>query len=484
MTTLHAGPSAVSTHACIIPQSENLNSEKVTLAQFIISIYCLVCLERKERGVTYRMGDGLTGAVDFMLKELQRSDALSKAMFDATRPELLWRETELERIRKLMELPEARWLGSTNLGAIYEQEQQRWRELAQPLENLRVTTAFNQMVAKATEVLSVQGELRKMMDQQRPWESFSASLRTANDLAKKFTQDLALAQSSGLADIAKSFGTVDNFRNIAAQAAASLTLADQQAEWVRQFRLPVIDSAAAATIAHLWGRDGLERQLQSLGLDYERLLQGAIDEDQREAEPRARALPSRLPVWDVLNILMILLAVLVPIWQKLDADRAEDRLTNVIRDGDAENQRRMEGLERLLKEFFESLQPQDDAKTHFVVRTRFALVREEPRSGSRLVAQVFPNQVVTLLSERGKWIEVEYFDWLAQEERSGWCLKKYFERIPFASKLPPAHGIEPTEVADGLGMLAEPDRKRLSDAEVKRRIGAMLKIRDEATKTR
>jgi hypothetical protein len=433
--------------------------------------------------VTYRIGGGITGAFDSMLKELQRLDASSKAMFDAIHPELLWRETEFERIRKLMELPEARWLGSTSLRAIYEQEQ-RWREFAQPSESLRAATEFSQMVAKAAEALSAQGGLRKLMDQQRPWESFSGSLRTANEFAKKFAQDIALAQSSRLADIAKSFGTVDNFRDIAAQAAASLTLADQQAEWVRQFRLPVIDSAAAATIAQLWGRDGLERQLQSLGLDYERLLQGAIDEDQSEAESSARALPHRLPVWDVLNILMILLAVLVPLWQKLDADRAEERLTNVIRDRDAENQIRITELERLLKEFFERLQPQDEPKTLFVVRTRVALVREEPRSGSRLVAQVFPNQVVTLLSERGKWIEVEYFDWLAQEQRSGWCLKKYFERIPFTSKLTPAQRIKPTNVADGVGMLATPDRVKLSDAEVNRRIGAMLKIRDEATKTR
>lgn len=43
---------------------------------------------------------------------------------------------------------------------------------------------------------------------------------------------------------------------------------------------------------------------------------------------------------------------------------------------------------------------------------------------------------------------------------------------------------KPTRVADGLGMLAKSSRKRLSDAEVKRRIGAMLKVQDDATKTR
>jgi AbrB family looped-hinge helix DNA binding protein len=50
--------------------------------------------------------------------------------------------------------------------------------------------------------------------------------------------------------------------------------------------------------------------------------------------------------------------------------------------------------------------------------------------------------------------------------------------------LTPARRIKPTKVADGLGMLTKPNRKKLTDAEVKRRIGAILKIRDDATKTR
>lgn len=47
-----------------------------------------------------------------------------------------------------------------------------------------------------------------------------------------------------------------------------------------------------------------------------------------------------------------------------------------------------------------------------------------------------------------------------------------------------AHLIKPTKVADGLGMLAKPLRRKLSDAAVRRRIGAMLKAGDDATKTR
>ncbi|MGP1677266.1 MAG: hypothetical protein ACTS6J_08930 [Burkholderiales bacterium] len=52
------------------------------------------------------------------------------------------------------------------------------------------------------------------------------------------------------------------------------------------------------------------------------------------------------------------------------------------------------------------------------------------------------------------------------------------------SSNPHPRRIKPTKVAHGLGMLAKPQRKKLSDAEVKRRIGAMLKTQDEATKIR
>jgi hypothetical protein len=33
------------------------------------------------------------------------------------------------------------------------------------------------------------------------------------------------------------------------------------------------------------------------------------------------------------------------------------------------------------------------------------------------------------MSEDGKWIEFEYYHWLHQEYRTGWALKKYFQRV-------------------------------------------------------
>ncbi len=63
-------------------------------------------------------------------------------------------------------------------------------------------------------------------------------------------------------------------------------------------------------------------------------------------------------------------------------------------------------------------------------------------------------------------------------------MSRHVNAIAGRLSLRPAQQIKPTKVADGLGMLAKRGRKKLSDGEVKRRIGAMLKNQDEATKTR
>ena len=50
--------------------------------------------------------------------------------------------------------------------------------------------------------------------------------------------------------------------------------------------------------------------------------------------------------------------------------------------------------------------------------------------------------------------------------------------------LAPARKIAPTKVSDGLGLLSKSGRRKMADTEEKQRIREMLKLRDEATKTR
>jgi len=66
----------------------------------------------------------------------------------------------------------------------------------------------------------------------------------------------------------------------------------------------------------------------------------------------------------------------------------------------------------------------------FVVLDRVALVRFKPEHGSPVEGKLLPREVVRPISEGGKWIEFEYYHWLHKEHRTGWALKKYFQRVP------------------------------------------------------
>jgi hypothetical protein len=58
-----------------------------------------------------------------------------------------------------------------------------------------------------------------------------------------------------------------------------------------------------------------------------------------------------------------------------------------------------------------------------------AEVRVKPEHGATLVGRLLQQEVVRPISEDGKWIEIEYYHWLHQEYRTGWALKKYFQRV-------------------------------------------------------
>jgi hypothetical protein len=92
----------------------------------------------------------------------------------------------------------------------------------------------------------------------------------------------------------------------------------------------------------------------------------------------------------------------------------------------------MESLAKLVeKALVHEAQHQEQ---RFVVRDRVALVRSRPESGSSVVGKLFPREVVRPIAEDGKWIQFEYYHWLHQEYRTGWALKKYFQRVARPSK--------------------------------------------------
>lgn len=94
----------------------------------------------------------------------------------------------------------------------------------------------------------------------------------------------------------------------------------------------------------------------------------------------------------------------------------EERLTQLIR----------QQTERLT-ETVAQLRTARDCETYFVVE-RSAKLKTSPFS-KIVIGKLYPNQKVSLVTEKGKWIEVEYFDYVAGSLKRGWVMKKYLRRI-------------------------------------------------------
>lgn len=212
-----------------------------------------------------------------------------------------------------------------------------------------------------------------------------------------------------------------------------------------QFRIPVIDQTAATLLAGVWGKSGITRQLDALGIDFERLCREIeqrelIDHALEPSLDEERSQIRRATEWlgqPHVNGVLALLGLLLGIYQILLIYLP----TLSPQDSEQQQQARFDKLEKHLIKQFQPILEQIISKTaeqapqpEFVVKERVASVRRSPKNGSMVIAEIFPNQGVTMLNENGKWIEIEYYDWLHQEFRNGWALKKYFVRVQVGTK--------------------------------------------------
>lgn len=81
---------------------------------------------------------------------------------------------------------------------------------------------------------------------------------------------------------------------------------------------------------------------------------------------------------------------------------------------------------QILKEV-EKLKPAEVKEVYYVVE-REAKLKSHPRPKSPTIQILSPNQRVKLVQVKGKWIYVEYFDYIEGIPKTGWVLKKYTKR--------------------------------------------------------
>jgi hypothetical protein len=166
---------------------------------------------------------------------------------------------------------------------------------------------------------------------------------------------------------------------------------------------------------------------------YEEILKELKREESESAPDVAGALFSRE------FILSVLLSVLMFLYAKYDSEQMEKRLSNKmesvtkevnIRSSEEHNalKQQIGQLEMLIVDLSQT-QQKSFTNAEYVVKDRSALIREEPKNGSKVIAQIFPNQIVKIIDSEGKWIEVTYYDWIKSEYMNGWVLKKYLQRV-------------------------------------------------------
>lgn len=224
------------------------------------------------------------------------------------------------------------------------------------------------------------------------------------------------------------------------EAAKSLTEMFDPGQWARSLGAPMLDAASIATVARAWGADRAIRHLREIGgIDQAtlRMIAEAIDVEDEDTDEDGNEPQERdgISLDTLLAIFSILLAIAMYQWQQEDSaatearSRAEHQAIGVqIAAADERAAERVEKLARAFESVVAQMQMVSTEQARFVVRSRGALIRKG-KGGSAVVAEAVPGQVVTLIAEEGKWIEISYFDFATGKQRAGWSLKKYFIRV-------------------------------------------------------
>lgn len=368
------------------------------------------------------------------LKDMIQGDSATAKAMDSMRKHM----EEIQRL-SAFNLPRFDLGPARNLTKAFEEQQRQWREIAQPLEKIRSGLLIENQFAKI-----IAEQTAKFNEIKQPLQSISESLRlslgsiqsglsAAASSCKSLLQDFDEIQRLRLEEMAKPF----QLSRMLPESAFSetLKLSFGQLAMAKTFQIPALDPIAASAIAKLWEAGDLQERIRFFSEDMERILQEA-----EAAEPSATAISGapteatkppliRLDFWTIFNILNVLLTLAILSYQETSSSRMEARISGKIENGNAALQAQIAGLQSLLVQAMSARQPWEMGQTQFVVRSRVARIRRDAKLGSPIVAEVFPNQVVALLGERGKWIHIEYYDWLAAEKRQGWALKKYFVRV-------------------------------------------------------
>ncbi|GLR81381.1 hypothetical protein GCM10007856_40660 [Azospirillum oryzae] len=141
---------------------------------------------------------------------------------------------------------------------------------------------------------------------------------------------------------------------------------------------------------------------------------------------KARSEYEQKSLFDIFTFLMTTVGLVVSLHQSLDSS-VEQALEKQTSSNIAQTERLAKILEAIDQKLTMPNKEMAGKKAdHYIVR-RTVPLKELRSMKSRTLATLYPNQVVLLVERDQNWIEVEYFDHLAGETRTGWLIKKYLK---------------------------------------------------------
>lgn len=307
-------------------------------------------------------------------------------------------------------------------------QQDYFKQMLDPIADIRKQYAFDpnlqRMIDVATKPAWLSDELASTFKDVGQVSALATMEKGIQASLRHAREALAVTSaSSQISQMMKSFQIVNKQWEIPNGLVESVGALKALQESVGRLTIPVIDWSSAATLARLLGKEGIETQLAALGIRADGTLL-EVGEETAEQE-------NGIGFMELLTLLSFIATFLIPYLQELSSDKWQGKTDSelaVHRQLLEKQEQQLIALSRLVEKSIEKEVKR--ANDRFVVLGRVTIVRSDPENGSLIVSKLFPREVVKPLAEQGKWIQIEYYDWLRQQDYRGWALKKYFKRVP------------------------------------------------------